>query len=196
MNGVLKCQKLHKIWMLLENAVKERTPYTFMKLATVAAASTPNLRTVIIRDFDKDRGTISFVTDSRSQKICEINNNPHVIMTAIDYENGQQLQINGCANVIFNEAFRQKVWRESPSHPHGLAMTPTALDMTAEYSGSARSYHDTEPQPLTPIGYFCLVNIKIAQLEWLDFTAESQTRDIYIKVADEWISGNAALPLR
>ncbi|HHQ4779328.1 TPA: pyridoxamine 5'-phosphate oxidase family protein [Aeromonas veronii] len=195
MNGVLKCQKLYKIWMLLENAVKERTPYTFMKLATTTTGTT-NFRTVIIRDIDKEHGVISFVTDSRSQKICEINKNPHVTLTAIDYENGQQVQINGCANVIFSYASRQKTGHVLPSYSHPLSITPAEQDMVAAYSDNKHSYHDTEPQPLFPIGYFCLVNIQITQLKWLDFTAEPRTRDIYIKVADEWICGNAALPLR
>lgn len=155
MNGALKHHKLHRIWMLLDNAVKERTPYSLMKLATVPTVSTKNFRTVLLHGFDKEHGVISFVTSSLSPKNGAINNNAHVSMTAIDDTN--------CSGIVL--------------------------------SGITYPYHDPEPLPLAPLGYFCVINVKITKVEWLEFNSEPQKIEAYMKVANEWISSNTAQSL-
>ncbi|WP_394894020.1 hypothetical protein [Acinetobacter bereziniae] len=39
-----------------------------MQLATINSKNEPKLRTIVLRDFNAEKGIISFFTDTRSQK--------------------------------------------------------------------------------------------------------------------------------
>ncbi|WP_156120097.1 pyridoxamine 5'-phosphate oxidase family protein [Aeromonas finlandensis] len=92
----------------------------------------------------------------------------------------------------------------SRSQKNGVINNNTHVSMTAiddtncsgiVLSGITYPYHDAEPLPLEPVGYFCVINVKITKVEWLEFNSEPQKIESYMKVANEWISSNTAQSL-
>ena len=81
----------------LAAAVKQRSPFTLMQLATVGEDGAPKLRTIVLRRFDEETGSLSFIADLRSPKVREIKANPLVSLAAFDGGNAVQLRIDGRA---------------------------------------------------------------------------------------------------
>ncbi len=104
----LKSDLFKQIMDHLTQASIERSPFTLMQLATINSKNEPKLRTIVLRDFNAEKAIISFFTDTRSQKIEEINNNHKVALVAFDPK-GIQLRIEGEANIIQDTQTKKKL---------------------------------------------------------------------------------------
>jgi len=118
MNSVLKEQKLLTLWRLLENAVKEPSPYTLMQLTTVSPATPTGPRTVALCGVDRKAGVLAFTSNFCPQKNREINTNPQVALLALEGEKGMRLRIEGCAEIITDRAICDN---SSPHHRMSIA---------------------------------------------------------------------------
>lgn len=188
MNGVLKDQKLMTTLNLLEAATEGRTPFTLLQLATVTAANTPKLRAVIIRSFNRQKGILSFTADYRSAKIQDIKNNIHVALAGVDNERGIQLRIEGVAEIVEDYAVRNKAWKKLPITSHKLFMSTGAPGTKLSYPENVAPDNIVDKNTSVPVENFCLIHVKIEQIDLLDFYSEPHCRYQYLKIAGEWIS--------
>ena len=88
-------------YLELNKAVKDgKHKYHCFYIATINL-KTPKLRTVVLRSVEKDKNTISFHTDLRSQKINDLrlNNNVSVLF----YDEERKIQVRGQGKAIIEE---------------------------------------------------------------------------------------------
>ncbi|MBV1885767.1 MAG: pyridoxamine 5'-phosphate oxidase family protein [Parvibaculaceae bacterium] len=86
-------------------------------LATISAEGTPMVRHIILRAASPGARTLHFYTDSRSQKVIEIGQNPDVNLVFYDPNAQVQLRVGGVAKLVRGEQAKQ-AWRTlSPWSP-------------------------------------------------------------------------------
>lgn len=174
---------LRTIWPALDKAVTKRSPFTVMQLATVGEDGAPKLRAIVLRRFDAATASLSFITDLRSPKVREIRANPRVSLAAFDSDGAVQLRIEGAATVIKDEARRRDFWNSLRAHTHILfrsSLPPgTVLASPQELAAGDGS-------PESAYAHFCLIEIALTHMEWLDLSAEPHRRCSFRREAKGW----------
>ena len=117
-------------WNQLELAVKDsKHNYHLFALSTIDINS-PDIRTVVLRNVNKNEYSISFHTDNRSPKFKQITKNPKVSILFYDIQARTQIRMTGTASICGDENILRSLWdklsKESkkcymgeiaPSHP-------------------------------------------------------------------------------
>tara|TARA_B100001250_G_C19691648_1_gene740581 strand:- start:56 stop:637 length:582 start_codon:yes stop_codon:yes gene_type:complete len=97
-------------WNQLELAVKDaKHNYHLFALSTIDANS-PDLRTVVLRNVNKNKYSISFHTDIRSPKFKQITKNPNVSVLFYDVQARTQIRIIGTASICGDEDMLKSLW--------------------------------------------------------------------------------------
>ena len=164
----MKQALLHDVWLVLADAVKQRTPFTLMQLATVGEDGAPKIRTIVLRSFNEASTSLSFITDLRSPKA-----NPCVSLAGFDNERVVQLRIDGRAEIIEDETRRRDFWNALRPHTHILfrsALPPGTV------LASPNEMETDDSDPATAYARFCLVEIVISHVERLDLSSEPHRR--------------------
>lgn len=181
----LKSDLFKQIMDHLTQASIERSPFTLMQLATINSKNEPKLRTIVLRDFNAEKAIISFFTDTRSQKIEEINNNHKVALVAFDPK-GIQLRIEGEANIIQDTQTKKEAWHKLKQHTHLLFKTSVSPGKKIASPHEVK-YIDEEYGNKEPSIFFDLIDIHITSLEWLDLNENPHIRCFFEKDKNgEW----------
>jgi len=69
----------------------KKHPFRFFTLATLQKEGGPNLRTVVLRDFDPDQFLFTLFTDKRSKKVQQLEENPKA--TGLFYDSNRYIQL-------------------------------------------------------------------------------------------------------
>jgi len=72
--------------------------------------STPQSRTVILRSFDKNSGTITFHSDIRSKKIYDIKSNKNISALFYSKPRKTQIRVNGFAEIEYESETTKNTW--------------------------------------------------------------------------------------
>ena len=97
-------------WNQLELAVKDaKHNYHLFALSTIDANS-PDLRTVVLRNVNKNKYSISFHTDIRSPKFKQITKNPNVSVLFYDVQARTQIRMVGTASICGDENILRSLW--------------------------------------------------------------------------------------
>ena len=97
-------------WNQLELAVKEaKHNYHLFALSTIDANS-PDVRTVVLRNVNKNTYSISFHTDIRSPKFKQITKNPNVSVLFYDVQARTQIRMVGTASICGDEDMLKSLW--------------------------------------------------------------------------------------
>ncbi len=179
----MKETMLPEIWQMLDHAVSRRTPFTLMQLATVGSDGAPKLRTIVLRRFDEATARLSFVTDRRSLKVKEMLDNPSVSLVAFDGAASVQLRLEGLAAVIEDERRKKAFWNALRNHTHILFQSSLAPG-TAIPSPPIETAENCDPN--AAYERFCLVDIYLHQVEWLDISSAPHTRCSFKREGKGW----------
>jgi pyridoxamine 5'-phosphate oxidase len=181
---------LDEVWEHLlsgANAGRERSAYTLMQLATIGRGGLPKVRTIVVRRAIKERALLSFHTDVRSEKVSEIQNDAHVALLSSDVQAGIQIRLEGIARQAADNADRTAVWNSS--RPGTLTVyrtplvpgSPIAAPLEAQPSSS-----DTEPPLMAGFENFCLVDVEVKKIDYLDVSGKVHIRAHIFLESDLW----------
>lgn len=91
----------------LANAlIHKKRPFRYFTLTTVSLDGSPHSRTVVLRGFDSKKFTFSIYTDSRSEKIKELDNDQRAEF--LFYDSNQLLQVTVKASLIDRKVSKVK----------------------------------------------------------------------------------------
>ncbi len=167
-------------------AVADRdAPLRNLSLATVSAAGTPRLRTVILRALDRDPLQVTVFTDQRAGKIADITAHKPVEMLAWSAPDGLQLRLRGLAALHGAGCdVARRAWAGlSPGgrNAYGLDATP----------GSTIGAPD-QPRPLPDRerkGFFAVITVGVDHLDVLRLGPHgAQTRAVRDGSGDRWVA--------
>lgn len=113
-NNTITLEKvLESIWEMIYIGVKDSSkPFHTPTVATINLDQ-PNLRTVVLRRFDKKELSLTFHTDRRSHKIEEIIENPNAAWLFYDPIERVQLRITTKAVILTSGDFWEEQWKNS-----------------------------------------------------------------------------------
>lgn len=164
---------LHPVWDALDAATSRRTAFTLAALATVAGDGAPRVRSVILRDWDRDRAVLAFATDARSAKVRDLRADPRVALVLWDDGAQVQVRLGGRATVVADPAERRRRWEGLGERTRrGYATVPAPGDAV---DGDRAGLDDDEA---AWFDRFAWVEVAVDRVDRLDLSAEPHDRAV------------------
>ena len=165
-------------WNALSNAARDRhSTFHLAKIATVTPDGRPTQRTVVLRDANADTRELRFHTDTRSDKVAEISNNPAVSLISYDPATKVQIRIDGHATVHVDDDIASAAWSATQDFSKACYLAPDAPGTNVESPPAAPVYKPDADH--AAYEHFCAVTINVERLEWLHLAAQGHKRAMY-----------------
>lgn len=168
---------------LINGHSKKRHPFRYFVLATNQNGK-PTQRTVVLRKTLLDLSLV-FYTDSRTQKIKDIQNNDEFSALFYHPKKLMQIRIEGKAELITNKKQIANYWhtvQASSKNDYTTNMAP----------GTPINNPDTVGYQLEE-NYFCPVKLVPNKIEYLRLKRPNHLRVLFSKVNNDW-SGKFLVP--
>ncbi|KQS87762.1 MULTISPECIES: pyridoxamine 5'-phosphate oxidase family protein [unclassified Rhizobium] len=175
-----------QVWDVLHAAATSRSPFNFLQLATIGLDGSPQLRTIVLRGCDRDKATVSFVTDMRSPKVAEILRDPRVSLVGFDGEKSVQLRLSGIASVVADDVARKSMWDRLRHRTLVLFDAPFAPGTPIDGEGNPLAPMPDDDGSAGPYEKFALVSVTVERLDWLDLSSELHQRYTFSGHAGAW----------
>lgn len=167
---------------LLKRGVKDRKScFHYTTLCTVDEKYNPRSRTVILRNFVEENFLINIHSDSRANKIKEIEMNSNISLNFYDDKKKIQIRIKGSANI--KKAYKQS-WDNLSNWSKRCYLTEkkpgTYEDKPS--SGFSEKYSKDSPsdeESEKGINNFCVISIEVKNIEWLYLASQGHRRAIF-----------------
>ena len=152
----------------------KKHPFRFFTFTTIARDGSPHSRTVVLRAFDSKTMTLSIFTDSRSNKVAELNHDPRAEL--LFYDSNQLLQL------VLKVQLEEKVvsTKSYNNLPEQSKKDYTSIDQPGAYiNGPDQVQYDFESP------HFTRLEFKILQLEYLKLKRPNHIRALF-QAKDNW----------
>ncbi|MCJ8278677.1 MAG: pyridoxamine 5'-phosphate oxidase family protein, partial [Rivularia sp. ALOHA_DT_140] len=171
----------------LANALKKNRsqPHSrYFQLATVRSDGTPANRTVVFRGFVEDTDKLKIITDTRSDKITEINSQSWGEICWYFTNSREQFRIAG--NIIIIDAsyhnsellkIRESTWQDLSDN----ARIQFAWAHPGKPRANQEAFLPPQPDENQPLDNFCLLLFQPVKVDHLRLRGEPQNRTIYIR---------------
>ncbi|MEM7619646.1 MAG: pyridoxamine 5'-phosphate oxidase family protein [Pseudomonadota bacterium] len=165
-------------WNLVRAAIDDRNAaFHTPTLATISTHGVPKARTVVLRACDIDNRVLRFHTDVRSQKVSEMNSNPHVTLHFYDPSQKLQLRMEGHAHCHAEDEISEKVWLNMK------AMSKQCYFQNCPPGGELeKSEHVPTLRPEQDAAAYknlCIVVLRIYNMDALYLSAKGHKRALY-----------------
>jgi pyridoxamine 5'-phosphate oxidase len=167
------------------NAGEKRSAFTMMQVATIGLNGLPGVRTVVMRRADRENSLLAFHTDLRSEKVREIEKEPHVGIVVGDWPAGIQIRLDGLARVVEDRNERLVIWNSSRPRTLTLYRVPLVPGTAIETPEDARPSSPT-PGPLEGFENFCVVDVHIQKIDFLDVSGKTHRRAKFSLERGQW----------
>ncbi|MEL6351529.1 MAG: Npun_F5749 family FMN-dependent PPOX-type flavoprotein [Cyanobacteria bacterium J06627_28] len=175
----------------------------FLQLATLRADGTPANRTLVFRGFLAESNQLIMISDRRSEKIQQIQQNPNAEACWYFTKTREQFRLNGLLTVVMaphsDESSAHASSAQSPKNPKEFiqarqktwqSISDKARLQFAWPTPKAPRTEDANFQPDTPDAVnppddFCLLLLKPHTVDHLALRGDPQTRILYEKLAEE-----------
>jgi pyridoxamine 5'-phosphate oxidase len=143
----------------------------------------PEVRTVILRDFDWAQKTLYFHTDKRSSKYRELFRNPKISVLAYSHKKKVQIRFRGTAFFNHDDEIAIKSWKILSALSQRLYSLQTPGIEVAqpfeEVSADADSNSLNLNEPESGFSNFLSVGVLIHQIEWLFLSPQGHRRALF-----------------
>ncbi|MBG1257804.1 Npun_F5749 family FMN-dependent PPOX-type flavoprotein [Nostoc commune] len=165
----------------------------YLQLATVQPNGRPANRTLVFRGFLEDTNQLKFITDTRSAKADQIQQQPWAEVCWYFPNTREQFRITGCLTLVSSDDSDQD-------------LQPARITMWQELSDAARlqfawphpgkprvkeaeAFEPPAPDAVQPGPNFCLLLLDPVQVDHLELRGEPQNRWLYRRDdQQEWSS--------
>lgn len=171
----------------LANALKKNRsqPHSrYFQLATVRSDGTPANRTVVFRGFLEDTNKLKIITDARSEKITEINNQSWGEICWYFTTTREQFRIAGKITIIDANhqdsellKARESTWQDLSDN----ARIQFAWAYPGEPRANPEAFLPPHPDPVKPLDNFCLLLLEPVKVDHLQLRGEPQNRTFYVR---------------
>ncbi|MBF2065507.1 MAG: pyridoxamine 5'-phosphate oxidase family protein [Calothrix sp. C42_A2020_038] len=160
-----------------------KQPYSrYFQLATVQSCGYPANRTVVFRGFLNDTNQLKIITDSRSQKIDQIQHQPFAEACWYFTETREQFRLAGkltligsdCDDVELQKA-RVSTWQELSDN----ARVQFAWADPGKKRANPEAFAPPQPDAVKPLPEFCLLLLNPVKVDHLQLKGEPQNRYLY-----------------
>lgn len=167
-------------------------PYArYFQLATVRANGHPANRTVVFRGFWEPTNQLKIITDQRSEKIEQIQQQPWAEACWYFPKTREQFRLSGTLKLILATepdaaltAARQQQWQDLSDAARLQFAWPDPKQPRADLSAES-GFEPPPPDPLKPPDSFCLLLLDPVEVDHLELRGEPQNRWLY-RAESDW----------
>lgn len=156
----------------------------YFQLATVKADGHPTNRTVVFRGFLGDTNQLKIITDSRSQKYIEIQQQSWAEACWYFTETREQFRLAGELTLVDAnnsypdlQAARYSTWQELSDN----ARIQFAWAHPGEKRADDEAFSPPQPDSINPLPTFCLLLLDPLQVDHLELRGNPQNRWLYVR---------------
>ncbi|GEO21060.1 pyridoxamine 5'-phosphate oxidase family protein [Cyclobacterium qasimii] len=174
-----------EVWSIIKNhlhlgASDPKHPFHFVNLCTLDGDQ-PDSRYVVLREVNAALQLFIY-TDSRSEKIAQINKNPNVSLLFYHAEERCQVKINGKANIVSNTEIHKEHWKsiqKDAQKGYQSILAPKTTVSRPEEGWEQKSDFQSKN--------FSVISILPDQIECLQLDRRGHLRIAFDKVKNNWI---------
>lgn len=164
---------------LIRSNVDKRHPFRLFTLATTDHKNgNAKIRTVVKRKYLEDK-SILFYTDSRSDKILDVKENPSA--AALFYHPRKKLQLRIQCQAILKSP-NSKLYKE---HKKNIQQSPAERDYSSKLPPGSPIQEDIEIEYSGRLN-FSLVELQLYEMEVLKLGRKGHSRYRYTRISDQW----------
>ncbi len=156
----------------------------YFQLATVQQNGRPANRTVVFRGFWEQTNKLKIITDSRSQKFTEIQEQPWGEICWYFPKTREQFRLSGEITMVNSnnshndlQKARHSTWQEISDN----ARIQFAWAHPGEKRANPEAFSPPLPDAIVPLDNFCLLLFEPVKVDHLELTGEPQNRWLYIQ---------------
>lgn len=155
----------------------------YLQLATITLEGLPANRTVVFRGFWKDTDYLQFVTDSRSEKIIHIQQQPFAEVCWYFTKTREQFRLAGKL-ILITAACKEQTLQSARQAAWQKLSDSARLQFTWPFPGKTRkdrkeAFAANQPSEKEPLDNFCLLFLNPEKVDWLELRGEPQNRTLY-----------------
>ncbi|MEN3971471.1 pyridoxamine 5'-phosphate oxidase family protein [Sphingomicrobium sp. XHP0235] len=164
-----------------------------MHVPAVASADA-QVRTMVLRDFDREAMTLRFHSDARSPKIGAFERDPRCGVLFYDKEAKVQLRVRGTVRVERTGPIADKAWAESANFARRCYLAPEApgTPEDAPFANLPDDVRDEEPSDerldAEARENFCVLLIRIDEVDWLYLAHDGHRRARWGGASAQWLA--------
>jgi pyridoxamine 5'-phosphate oxidase len=184
-----------RVWTLLERGASDAAHgFHLPVLATTRPGVGVAARTVVLRRAVRAEGLGLVVchTDARSEKAREIRAGGHAAWVFYDREEGEQVRIEGPAELVTDGPFADEQWRASTLSSRRCYLAPRAPGLTADAPSVNLPAHlpgkaPTAEESEAGRAKFAIIVGRAETVEYLHLSAWGQTRAKFEPAGGSWL---------
>jgi len=174
------------IWESLDKGVKDRfSDYHTFSLAT-SSKNIAEIRTVVLRGYDRQNQSIIFHTNNLTNKINEIKNNPSVGALFYDRKGKIQIRCNGDAVINNMDQYCKERWNKMSAQSQECYYQNISPGKNIESPGIVKNKLENKLSK-----NFTVITINISKIDWLYLSSKGHTRVKFLKndgFTGQWIA--------
>ena len=174
------------IWKCLDKGVNDRfSDYHTFSLAT-ALKNIAEIRTVVLRGYDRKNQSIIFHTNNLTSKISEIKNNPNVGALFYDKKEKIQIRCNGDAVINNMDEYCKERWNKMSAQSQECYYQNISPGENIEYPEIVKNKLENKLSE-----NFTVITININKIDWLYLSSKGHTRVKFLKnngFTGQWIA--------
>lgn len=161
----------------------------YFQLATVKLDHTPANRTVVFRGFMTDTNHLMMISERRSQKTDQINQNPNAEACWYFTKTREQFRLAGALTLVTADTpkanlrqARQQLWQNISDNARIQFAWPqpkAPRNQAAGESENTDAFNPPPPDEKTPLDTFCLLLLTPHSVDYLSLRGKPQTRILY-----------------
>jgi pyridoxamine 5'-phosphate oxidase len=188
-----------KSWQILADGAAHRKGAAHAPVvATVDRLGNPSQRIMILRHADRQRRSLRFHTDSRSNKMMEIGLGARASVLVYDAAEKIQLRLGGIARTEIYGVTADSAWDSSTLFARRCYMAENAPGHDSEHPTSGLPHWIEGKMPAhadiaEARQNFAIIGIKIDEVEWLYLANSGHRRARWNWSSDQW-SGRWLIP--
>jgi pyridoxamine 5'-phosphate oxidase len=166
----------------------------FLQLATIQLNGQPANRTVVFRGFLDNTDQLKFVTDARSEKAAQIEQNPDAEACWYFVKTREQFRLAGTLILVQAshpdtalQQARKIAWQELSDAARLQFAWPTPGEARAD----AAAFTPQPPDDTEPLPHFCLLLLEPERVDHLELRGDPQNRCLYQRTQNQdWLAQN------
>ena len=174
------------IWESLDKGVKDRfSDYHTFSLAT-SSKNIAEIRTVVLRGYDRQNQSIIFHTNNLTNKINEIKNNPSVGALFYDRKGKIQIRCNGDAVINNMDQYCKERWNKMSAQSQECYYQNISPGQNIESPEIVKNKLENKLSK-----NFTVITINISKIDWLYLSSKGHTRVKFLKnngFIGQWIA--------